>query len=401
MNVFLYSQPMLILGSALLGLVFGYSDIAFINDTAHVIAEIFMRILKLLSLPVITFAILSTLSGLGNWEELQKLGLKVVKYTLLTTVISATIAAILFSLFMPQITAMSDVCEVLPQNMNCTYLSHLLNLIPDNIIKPFAEQNVVGVLLVALFFGLGILGLKQEKRQYLHHFFGGIFDAIMVIISWVVLLMPLAVFAFVLEFVKEMQKGLKISQLFVYISIVVGANLIQAFIVLPLLLKSKGINIIDSFKGMFKALYFSFFAKSSTAAMPLAIECSERLGVSPKISRFSFPLCTTINMNACAAFIYITVLFVATSHGVVFSPLEKIVYIFVATIAAVGNAGVPMGCFFLASSLLSAMGIPLTLMGVILPVYALIDMVETAINIWSDSCVTLIVDRDVNIEKSS
>ena len=148
MNVFLYSQPMLILGSALLGLVFGYSDIAFINDTAYVIAEIFMRILKLLSLPVITFAILSTLSGLGNWEELQKLGLKVVKYTLLTTVISATIAAILFSLFTPQITAMSDVCEVLPQNMNCTYLSHLLNLIPDNIIKPFAEQNVVGVLLV-------------------------------------------------------------------------------------------------------------------------------------------------------------------------------------------------------------------------------------------------------------
>ena len=145
---------------------------------------------------------------------------------------------------------------------------------------------------------------------------------------------------------------------------------------------------------MLPALSFAFFSKSSTAAMPTAIECAENsLQVKPEVARFSFPLCTSINMNACAAFILITVLFVSETYGVSFTLYEKISWIAIATVAAIGNAGVPMGCFFLASALLTTMNVPLTLMGVILPFYALIDMLESGINIWSDSCVTLIVDQ--------
>ncbi len=393
--MFSLSQPILILIGAFVGIFAGFADIPFINTAAHVVSDMFMRFLKLLSLPVITFALLSTISGLGNWDDLQRIGFRIVRYTLLTTILAASIAALLFNTFNPKIISMTNLCVISPEHANCSYATHLLNIVPDNIIQPFVEGNVIGVLFIALFFGIGLLALPLEKRVPIHNLFSGIFEAVMKLISWLVLLMPIAVLVFVTEFVREIRNGLEISQIFIYIAIVIGANLIQAFIVLPILLKIKGIPVWKSFKGMIDALSLAFFSKSSTAAMPLAIKCSENLGVSSKIARFSFPLCTTINMNACAGFIYITVLFVSTSHGLVFTPFEKTMYILVATIAAIGNAGVPMGCFFLASSLLTTMGVPLTLMGVILPVYALIDMVETAINIWSDACVTFIVEQEL------
>lgn len=397
-------NPFAAVVALLLGVIAGLLNIAFINDAAHVIADIFMRLLKLLSLPVISFSLLATLSGLGNWKTLRNMGGRVIQYTLLTTVIAASVAAILYSIFHPRIGTMQNLCDLSQQNPNCSYSTHLLNIIPSNILQPFVEHNVIGVLFIAIFFGLGILSLPDHKRKVVHELLDGIFESVMNMIRWVVFLMPVAVFAFVVEFVHEvnfvnvLQRDVGLSSLAVYIAIIVAANLIQAIVVLPILLKLKGIPVVQSFKGMAKALSLAFFSKSSAAAMPVAMECAKNLNVKPDVLRFSFPLCTTINMNACAAFIYITVLFVSSSHGIEFSLTNKLMYIIVATIAAIGNAGVPMGCFFLASALLTTMGVPITLMGVILPVYALIDMLESAINIWSDACVTLIVNEDLKKE---
>ena len=100
-------------------------------------------------------------------------------------------------------------------------------------------------------------------------------------------------------------------------------------------------------------------------------------------------------MNGCAAFILITVLFVAASSGMQLSAFDLLAWVLLSTLAAVGNAGVPMGCFFLTSAFLSHLHLPLELMGLILPIYALIDMVETALNVWSDSCVTAVVDKEL------
>jgi len=100
-------------------------------------------------------------------------------------------------------------------------------------------------------------------------------------------------------------------------------------------------------------------------------------------------------MNGCAAFILITLFFVCGSQGIVFSPLQMIPWIFLASFAAIGNAGVPMGCFFLTTAFLIGMGVPVELMGIILPLYSLFDMVETALNVWSDSCITAVVDKDL------
>ena len=144
---------------------------------------------------------------------------------------------------------------------------------------------------------------------------------------------------------------------------------------------------------MLPALSLAFFSKSSVGSLPVTIDTIEKnLHVSPQISRFVLPLCTTINMNGCAAFIFTTVVYLMQNNGVMIPFSSMVLWVVVATIAAIGNAGIPMGCFFLSVSLLVSMNVPITLMGIILPFYSLIDMLETALNVWSDSCVTKVIN---------
>jgi Na+/H+-dicarboxylate symporter len=186
-----------------------------------------------------------------------------------------------------------------------------------------------------------------------------------------------------------------------YLLTVVGANLVQGFVALPILLKCKGISPVKLAKASFPALSLAFFSKSSNATLPVTLKCAEAAaGIRAKVAHFSLPLCTIINMNGCAAFILITVLFISTLHGHVFSLLDLGLWIVLSTLAAIGNAGVPMGCFFLTSMFLVGMDIPLTTMGLILPFYAFIDMIETSLNVWSDLSVTAIVDREYSVAES-
>ena len=376
-----------------LGVVAGVSRQPQILEFARILSDVFMRLLKLVSLPIISFSLLATLTGMGKWSEIKNLGQHVIRYTVITTLLSAITAWTLYIIVEPkaaiQVSAIPDIAGI----KDASYLNALLNIFPSNILQPFLEHNVMGVMFITVFLSFAVVQLPSEKRDYLHQLFDSLFSAIMVIIRWITALIPFAVWAFIVEFTQEVQKGLKIGELASYLGIIIAANLIQASFTLPLMLKKNGIPPLQAFKTMLPALSLAFFSKSSAAAMPLAMQCSHRCGVSNKVSQFSFPLCTSINMNACAAFILITVLFVAENYGVHFTFLERILWIAMASIAAIGNAGVPMGCFFLSCALLTAMGVPITMMGVILPFYALLDMLESAINIWSDACVTLIVNK--------
>ncbi len=376
-----------------LGVLAGISQQPQVLEFARILSDVFMRLLKLVSLPIISFSLLATLTGMGKWSEIKNLGQHVIRYTVITTLLSAITAWTLYIIVEPeaaiQVTTIPDMAGI----KDASYLNALLNIFPSNILQPFLEHNVMGVMFITVFLSFAVVQLPSEKLDYLHQLFDSLFSAIMVIIRWITALMPFAVWAFIVEFTQEVQKGLKIGELASYLGIIIAANIIQAGVTLPLMLKKNGIPPLQAFKTMLPALSLAFFSKSSAAAMPLAMQCSHRCGVSNKVSQFSFPLCTSINMNACAAFILITVLFVAENYGVHFTFLERILWIAMASIAAIGNAGVPMGCFFLSCALLTAMGVPITMMGVILPFYALLDMLESAINIWSDACVTLIVNK--------
>ena len=155
-------------------------------------------------------------------------------------------------------------------------------------------------------------------------------------------------------------------------------------------------NKVYVLKKMFPAVMMALFTKSSAATLPVTMQSAERrLGIRRNIARFVLPLCTTVNMNGCAAFIVVTSLFVMKNGGFDIQPESIILWTAIAVFAAVGNAGVPMGCYFITISLMSGIGAPVAVMGIILPVYAVIDMIETAENVWSDSCVAAMVDHDV------
>ena len=140
----------------------------------------------------------------------------------------------------------------------------------------------------------------------------------------------------------------------------------------------------------------ALFTKSSAATLPVTLSSAEeRLRVDPRVSRFVLPICTTINMNGCAAFILVTSLFVMPNSGITLTLGTMIAWLFVAVLAAIGNAGVPMGCYFLTLSLMSSVGASISIMGVILPIYTIIDMIEPAENVWSDSCVCAMTNKDL------
>lgn len=378
-----------------LGLILGWANIDAVNEIAYVMSEVFIRLLKLVSIPIIFLSLLSTTSGMEDLKQFKFMGLRVVRYTLLTTVLAASVALGIFLLINPVQGHSTSLAEEVALD-NSSYLHYLLKAIPSNFVAPFAENQVIGVMMIAIFLSIAILTLPKEQRMALHPVFHSLFSAVMKVTGWLVAIMPFAVFAFLVLFFREVRAGLDAKSIIFYLLTVIGANCVQGFIILPILLKFKKIAPWKLAKQMLPALSVAFFSKSSSATIPMAIKCAtERAHISSRIAHMTLPLCTTINMNGCAAFILTTVLFVSMSEGMNWSYVEMIGWVGIATVAAVGNAGVPMGCYFLSSAILAAMNVPLTLLGVILPFYTFIDMLETSLNVWSDSCVTAIVEKEV------
>ncbi len=364
------------------------------EEVANGILLLFMNALKLVSLPIIFLSLLLSLIGFKEKGELKWMGKNVLRYTLLTTVIAASLALILFLLIDPA-SKKPEIATALAPSQQGSYLSYLLQMIPSNFFEPFTQGNVIAVLFLAVVLGLSLFNTSGKEK--IHDLLKPLLEALMKITRVICLFIPLSVWAGVVLSFKDLKSGGLFSSLSLYLLVVVGANLLQGLIVLPILLKLHGFSPWKILRGFLPALSVAFFSKSSVASIPVAIRCAENnLGVSSKVSQFTFPICTTINMNGCAAFILSTVLYVSMCHGVHFSPFELFGWIFIATLAAVGNAGVPMGCFFLSSALLASMNVPLEMLALILPFYSVIDMIETALNVFSDGCVALFLEKKVS-----
>lgn len=386
-----YNFQILVLLGLVLGVFSSYFPIPGQEIVASGITKLFMNALKLVSLPIIFLSLLCTICGMKEVQELKWLGKRVLTYTLLTTVLAAIVALGLFLWIDPVNSQLNGVVQIAAASQG-SYFTYLSQIIPSNLFQPFIEGNVISVLFLAIILGAALLFVP--RRDALHSILSPLLTAFMKITVVICYFIPLTVWAGMALSFKDLQDGSIMGQLFLYLACVIGANLLQGAAVLPIILKSKGISPVQALKGLFPALTVAFFSKSSVATLPVAMRCAEdNLKVSSKISQFSFPVCTTINMNGCAAFILTTVLFVSMSNGFQYNMWELVGWVFVATLAAVGNAGVPMGCYFLSSALLASMDVPLGLMALILPFYSLIDMLETAINVWSDGCVTLIVEK--------
>lgn len=383
--------------SAILGILAGVGSIDWLFDLAKFCSEAFIRLFRCIGMPVIALSVVVALSSSDDKRSMKRVWRRTLFYTLTTTVCAVLVAAVLYLVIAPSNVYTVTSNASLDAVAGVSYSQHLLQIIPDNLVKAFSECQVLTVLFISVVTGLSIRVVPNpEARQTVQRFFEGSHGMLFTIINGIVKLLPIGLFGFIAVGMRELNTNTSLSGMGAYFLVVTLANVLQGIVVLPLFLLLKGQSPMRIFKGMAPALSVAFFTKSSAGTLPVTMQRAEtKLNVRPEISRFVLPLCTTINMNGCGAFIFTTVLYVMQNHGFVITPMVMLPWILIATLAAVGNAGVPMGCFFLSASLLSSMNVPLELMGMILPIYSVIDMLETALNVWSDSCVAVAVDKDM------
>lgn len=381
----------------ILGLLTTYLNLISLIEFAQIITDNFIKVFKCVSLPIISLSIIVTLSRFRGDKTIKMVWKRTIIYTAGTTIIAASVACVLYYIISPNNLSISSTNVISHETglQDANYFGYLSTIVPQNILSPFLEHHVMGVLLISIIIGLSMPFIPEEEaRNSITNFFKGAHGIFLVITSWIVKIIPIALFGFITTTLVQLKSGADITGLTKYLLVIVLANIVQGFVVLPIFLQMHNIKPFTAMKGMLPALSIAFFSKSSAGSLPVTMNTIERnLNVSPKISRLVLPLCTSINMNGCAAFIFATVIYLMQNNGLEISAITMITWIFVSTIAAIGNAGVPMGCFFLSASLLTSMNIPIEILGLILPFYSVIDMIETSLNVWSDACVTKVIDQ--------
>lgn len=370
----------------------GYTDNWLFNHLGLWIANVFNHIFQYISLPILALSIIVTLANISPSKVVQKTWQYALLYTLGTTLIAATISCLIYLLIQPKLVKISlGEANLLP-------LSFQQDLhTKDNLFSFLIKHQVLIVVGSSILTGLIILFSPQSKiKEKTTYYFQCVHTFFMRIIHVIIKLMPIGLYGFITTTVIQLRAGMDVQGIGEYLLVIILANLVQGGIILPMWLKFQGIKPWKSFKGMAPALSVAFFSKSSVGTLPLTMKTAEEnLGVNPKISRFVLPLCTSFNMNGCAAFIFATIIYLMQNHGIEISFFTLALWVLISSLTAIGNAGVPMGCFFLSASLLVNMNVPITLLGIILPFYALIDMLETGLNVWSDSCVARVVHEKV------
>ena len=385
-NIIIWTSALIV------GAVLGWFNIDWLNGLLGFIATAYTRLFQFVAVPTIALAVITTLSSLGGQKETGRIFLHTLTYTLLTTIAAAAVGLVLYLLISPEnlpaeAIQTSQLSTVNSQLSTVTYRDHILSVIPNNVIEPFATGNVLSILLISAAVGdtliRGIFGLQE---------------LLYTLIRALIWTLPLGIVAFAAQLSAEISAGVAVGSLGKYVAVILGGNLIQFFLILPLFLLTRRLNPWKVFRAMSPAVLMALFTKSSAATLPVTMRSAEtRLKARPEVARFVLPICTTINMNGCAAFILVTSLFVMQNGGTVIDLPTMLLWLLIAVISAIGNAGVPMGCYFLTLSLMAGIGAPVGIMGIILPIFTIIDMVETAENVWSDSCVCAMVNKGTSI----
>ena len=386
------------IGALVVGAVLGLLGLGWLNDVMNFVATVYTKLFQLLAVPTIVLAVITTFATFGSKGSGRIFGRTLI-YTLLTTFAAAVIGALLYVTIAPgnlPVEAISQADSSIADTPQQTYYDHILSIIPNNIVKPFLEGNVLSLLILAFAIGIGLSKLPEsENKAVVVKGLLGLQDLLFLLIRGLIWTLPLVIVAFSAQLSAQVSAGIVADSIGKYVLVVLGGNVIQFFIVLPLFLLARGLNPIHVLGRMTPAVLMALFTKSSAATLPVTMESAEqRLGIRKEIARFVLPICTTINMNGCAAFILVTSLFVMQNGGTPLTWSTILLWILVSVVSAIGNAGVPMGCFFLTLSLMSGIGAPVAILGIVLPIYTIIDMVETAENVWSDSCVAAMVNHD-------
>lgn len=386
-----------ILFALIIGILFGFY---FPDQVIYIswMGDIFIRALKMVIVPLILSSIISGVANIGTAESLGRLGLKTIAYYISTSTIAILTGLFFVNLIKPGVGAdlgFSQVVEGLDITRDSFGMT-MLKIIPTNIFEAFANGRMLSIIFFSVLFGYFITKSAATSRENLTNFFNAVFEVMMKITMFVIRFTPFGVFGIVALQISKSPDILALSQrLGLYMLVVLLALGVHAFFTLPVLTQLIGkANPIKHFKAMSTPLLTAFSTSSSSATLPLTMTAvEENAGVSNKISSFTLPLGATINMDGTALYECVAAIFIAQAYGVDLSFFEQFLVVITALLASIGAAGIPMAGLVMITVILSAVGLPLEGVGLILAVDRIIDMFRTATNVWSDSCGAVIIAK--------
>ena len=358
------------------------------------IGQIFIKLLMMLIVPLIMASMITGVARVGDIRKLGGLGAKTFLYYLVTTFASVLIGLILVNILRPGAGAPTiggDVPDVVRTQV--TIGSVLLNMIPANPVKAMAEMQILPLIVFSLLFG-AVLTTIGNKGRPLIDLFESLNAAMMKLTDWVIRLAPYGVFALLAAVVAESGPGI-FANLGKYMATVLLGLAIHALVTLPILLKLVGgANPKRYFEKVATALTTAFSTASSSATLPLTIDCVEtKAKVAPRVSSFVLPLGATINMDGTALYESVAAVFIAQVYGIDLSFGQQVLIFLTATLAAIGAAGIPSAGLVTMAIVLNAVGLPLEGIGMILAVDRILDMCRTSVNVWGDTVGCTVVAR--------
>ncbi len=374
-------------------------------DVYDFAGALFLRALQMLIVPLIMSSIISGVAGLGSGSDLGRLGLKTAAYYISTSLLAIMLGLVVVNLVAPGVVDGQPAGEVLGleestaevmdqvEGRGAGDLAELfLRMIPVNIVGAAAQGEMLGLIFFSILFGYFINfvpgPLSQSATQLAH----AVFEIMMRITMWVMKFTPLGVFGLVAEEVTQTGFDAFRPLLAFFLTALVSL-LGHALITLPLLLRLvAGVNPWRHYRAMSAAMLTAFSTASSSATLPLTMRCVEsNAGVSNRTTSFVLPLGATVNMDGTALYECVAAMFLAQAYGLELSLTVQFTIVFVALVTSIGVAGIPAASLVAITIILSAIGLPIEAIGLILVTDRVLDMIRTSINVFSDSCGAVII----------
>lgn len=390
-----------ILIGMLLGILFGLFLTEYLNYVGWM-GELFMKALKMIVVPLIFTSIICGIINIGDVGSLGKLGLKTMLYYLTTSLFAIVTGLLVVNLLQPGVGAdlgfVQSVEDI--EAAKGSFGKTLINIIPENIFDAIAKGKILSIIFFSLLMGFFIVKLTKKHREFMVTTMNSGFELMMKITGFIIKFTPYGVFGIVAVVVGEQAGDTEallniVERLGIYMLAVILALAIHFFVLLPLLLRFVAkINPWMHLRAMSSPLLTAFSTSSSSATLPLTMDTIEnKAGVSNKVTSFVLPLGATINMDGTALYECVAAIFIAQAYGIDLSIMDQVIVVITALLASIGAAGIPMAGLVMMSVVLTAVGLPLEGIGLILAVDRILDMFRTSVNVWSDSCGSVIIAK--------
>jgi len=371
------------------------------------LGSLFLNALKMLIVPLIISSIIVGIMGIGSGDNLSRLGGKTLVYYALTSLLAILTGLILVNLTTPGLSDGLPVKDLIgltemPQGITDKVegkgagdiVDVFLRMVPPNIVSAAANGQMLGLIFFSLLFGYFVTKLPSPQGDVMKSFWQGVLDVMMHMTNWVMMFAPIGVFALVAKVVTV--SGVDaFKPLAIFFFTVIGALAVHFFGTMYLILRFVAkVNPLLHYKAMSAALLTAFSTSSSSATLPLTMECVEqKVGVSNRVSSFTLPLGATVNMDGTALYECVAAMFIAQAYGLDLSLTTQFTIVVVALLTSIGVAGIPSASLVAISIILATIGLPLEGIGLILAVDRVLDMCRTAVNVYSDSVAAVVIGR--------